>query len=103
MRRENQRGIAAIDRLVLVETKHILNQRFVEVVFNLIDNQIKPIQERCGNKGVEKHALSRTAGKKVEQLLVGHDLISGLIAFELQTEVVLILHGDFMNVLIENP
>ena len=91
-----------IDRLIFVKTKYILNQSFVEVILDLVNDQIKSILERGNNKGIQKHALGRATGKKIEQFLVRHDLIFGLIAFKFQTEVVLILHGNLSYVLIEN-
>ena len=54
MRRKNQSGIVPIDRLIFVKTKYILNQRFVEVILDLVNDQIKSILERGNNKGRDR-------------------------------------------------
>ena len=52
VRRKNQSGIVPIDRLIFLKTKYILNQRFVEVILDLVNDQIKSILERGNNKGI---------------------------------------------------
>ena len=79
-----------VDGFVLVETEHVLHQRFVEVVLHLVNQQVKPIAQRRGHQRIEEQALGGSAGEKIYQFLVGDKLLPGVVT--VSEAVVVIVH-----------